>query len=167
MRPYYDLRQAISTDLSQIIALDQEVFGAYGAAEDPAIIQARLTVFPAGCVILEELNEDGVPAFVGYLTTEKWEELRDPVLDEDPRTTHDPNGAILCITTLAVAPAYQNQRLGERLLGEAIRIARNARCTQIVLETAHAQRFYLRHGFTILKERKQRDIPLTVMQLRF
>jgi hypothetical protein len=45
------LRPATATDLPQIIALDQAIFGAYGADEDPAIIQARLAVFPQGCLV--------------------------------------------------------------------------------------------------------------------
>lgn len=157
------LRPATEADLSQITALDQAIFGAYGAAEDPVVIGARLAVFPTGCVVLVEQTREGV--VMGYLTTEKWATAREPALDEDPRLTHKPDGRILNITTLAVGPAYQNRGLGELLLQQAIAIARREQCTQILLETAHAERFYRRHGFTKVGEREQRGIPLHIMQL--
>lgn len=156
------IRPATVADLAQIIALDQAIFGAYGADEDPAIIRARLEVFPVGCAVLEESAEAVLIA--GYLTTEKWETPREPALDEDPHTTHAPHGRILNITTLAIHPAYQNRGLGQRLLDEAIAIARREGCEQIILETAHAERFYLRHGFAKLGERQQRGITLHIMQ---
>jgi ribosomal protein S18 acetylase RimI-like enzyme len=71
----------------------------------------------------------------------------------------------LNITTLAVDPAYQNRGLGKRLLDQAITIARREHCTHIILETAHAERFYRRHGFEKLNERRQRGITLQVMRL--
>ena len=159
------LRPALVADLPQIIALDQTIFGPYGADEDPATIRARLEVFPAGCVVLEERTEEGKPsAILGYLTTEKWATPREPALDEDPHTTHVPDGRILNITTLAVHPARQNRGLGQRLLDEAIAIARREGCEEIILETAHAARFYLRHGFAKVGERQQRGIILHIMQ---
>jgi len=116
-----------------------------------------------GCLVLEEKYSGEI---LGYLTTEKWATQREPVLDENPYETHDPDGQVLNITTLAIDPAQQNRGLGLLLLDQAIEIARQEGCHQIVLETAHAQRFYLRHGFTVLSERTQRDIPLTVMALQ-
>ncbi|CAN5818640.1 hypothetical protein BH10CHL1_BH10CHL1_37100 [soil metagenome] len=163
--PNVVLRPATLADLPQIIAMDQALFGAYGAAEDPVVISARLAVFPAGCVILEEKLDEGLLAtLAGYLTTEKWAAVREPALDEDPHLTHKPNGRILNITTLAVGSAYQKRGLGELLLQQAIDLACREQCTQILLETAHAERFYQRHGFTKVAERQQRGIPLHVMQ---
>lgn len=160
-------RPATNADLPQIIALDQAIFGAYGADEDPAVIRARLAVFPAGCVVLEEPAVDGEPGvLLGYLTTEKWATPREPALDEDPHTTHTPQGRILNITTLAVHPAHQNRGLGQRLLDEAMAIARREGCKEIILETAHAERFYLRHGFTKSGERRQRGIVLHIMNYK-
>ncbi len=159
------LRLATAADLLQITAMDQAIFGAYGAAEDPVVIGARLAVFPAGCVVLEESTSAGTAALLlGYLTTEKWQTAREPALDEDPHRTHKPDGQILNITTLAVGPAYQNRGLGELLLQQAIDIAHREQCTQILLETAHAERFYRRHGFTKVGERAQRGIALPIMQ---
>jgi ribosomal protein S18 acetylase RimI-like enzyme len=159
------LRPATRTDLPQIIALDQAIFGTYGANEDPAIIQARLEVFPSGCLVQEGIAATGARTVVGYLTTEQWATPREPALDEDPHQTHQPGGEILNITTLAVDPHYQNQGLGERLLKTAITLARQEGCRQIILETAHAERFYRRHGFEKLGERQQRGITLHILHL--
>lgn len=157
------IRQATLTDLPQIIAMDQEVFGSYGAQEKPAVIRGRLEVFPAGCAVLETTEAQ---EFVGYLTTEKWEKVREPVLDEDPHQTHKPNGRILCVTTFCIGPKFQNQGLGPQLLDYTIELARSHKCREIVLETAHAQKFYARHGFETITQRTQRGIPLYVMRLQ-
>ncbi|MEM7537543.1 MAG: N-acetyltransferase [Chloroflexota bacterium] len=157
------IRQTTINDHEIIVALDQEVFGWYGAEEDPEIIHARLEVFAEGCAILEAQDESGNHAVVGYLTTEKWASQREPVLDENPYETHEPAGSVLNITTLAIAPSKQNRGLGKVLLDHAIEIAQREGCTHIILETARAQRFYLRHGFTVVSERQQRGIVLTVM----
>jgi len=163
------IRQATSTDLQQILALDQQIFGVYGAAESPAVIQARLTVFPAGCVVLEEAApvdaavNVALPPLLGYLTTEKWTTLREPALDEDPYLTHNPTGTILNITTLAIAPAQQQRGLGAQLLTYAITFARREACTALILETAWAARFYERHNFVKIGERRQRGVLLHIM----
>jgi ribosomal protein S18 acetylase RimI-like enzyme len=161
------IRQAVEADLPQIVAMDRAIFGAYGAQEEPAVICARLQVFPAGCLVLEEVAEsDAERAIVGYLTTEKWREVREPVLDENPYTTHCPDGHIFNITTLAVNLTHQNRGLGKRLLDCAIAIGRREGCVQIILETAHARRFYERHGFEKVGERRQRGIHLQIMRLK-
>lgn len=157
------IRQATAADLPPIIALDQAIFGDYGADEDPAVIAARLEIFPEGCVVLVEPETPQALPLLGYLTMEKWHTLREPALDEDPRLTHQPTGTILNITTLAVAPTHQQRGLGAQLLAYAVTLARHQGCTAIVLETAHAARFYERHGFVKSGERHQRDILLYIM----
>lgn len=156
------LRQATAGDVAQMVALDQTLFGDYGAAEDPAVIAARLAVFPEGCVVLVATPPATTP-LLGYLTTEKWHTLREPALDEDPRLTHRPAGTILNITTLAVVPTHQQRGLGAQLLAYAMTLARHQACTAIVLETARAVRFYERHGFVKYGERRQRAILLHIM----
>lgn len=159
------LRPATEADAPQIIAMDQAIFGEYGAAEAPNIICARLAVFPAGCAVLEEEATTDAPAkLLGYLTTEKWEKVREPALDEDPYQTHKPNGHVLNITTLAVGRMHQKRGLGERLLQQAIAIARSEECTEIILETARAEQFYQRHSFETVGERQQRGITLYIMR---
>ncbi|HMN26790.1 MAG TPA: GNAT family N-acetyltransferase [Caldilineaceae bacterium] len=158
------LRAATLEELAEIVALDRAIFGAYGAAEEERVISARLTVFPEGCVVLVDHSDEGPARVIGYLTTEKWSTVREPALDEDPWITHQPDGQVLNITTLAVAAGYQNQGLGQRLLHSAFEIAQRGGCTQIVLETAHAAQFYRRNGFAKSGERRQRGIVLHIMQ---
>lgn len=163
---YTRLRPATVADLPLIIAMDNDIFGEYGAAEDLRIIEARLVTFPAGCVVLEEQDTPGKSVqFLGYLTTEKWDTVREPALDEDPRLTHKPNGQILNITTLVIGRAYQKRGLGERLLHYALDLAHREQCKQIILETARAEAFYRRHGFEKINERQQRGISLQIMRL--
>ena len=158
------LRPGMATDLPQIIALDQEIFGGYGADESPAVIAARLALFPAGCIVLTDAAAQGeTETIVGYLTTEKWATIREPALDEDPRLTHQPSGTILNITTLAIAPWQQGRGLGSQLVAHAIALAQQESCTTIVLETAWAVRFYEQHGFCKQGERRQRNILLHIM----
>ncbi|MFN8483554.1 MAG: GNAT family N-acetyltransferase [Anaerolineae bacterium] len=160
------LRPATLDDLSHIVAMDRDLFAEHGTEEDPAIIRARLEVFPAGCVVLEERADDGPARFVGYLTTEKWAEEREPTLDEDPRVTHTPTGRVLNITTLAVGRADQGGGLGARLLTFAEDLAGREGCEAIILETEQAERFYQRRGFETLGERRQRSAHLIVMRKR-
>ena len=158
------IRLATKEDLPQIFALDQAIFGGYGAAEDPAVIAARLAVFPTGCVVLVETTAQRIESpLLGYLTTEKWHTLREPALDEDPRLTHQPAGTILNITTLAIAPTHQQRGLGTQLVDYAVALAQREACTAIVLETAWAARFYERHRFVKIGERRQRAILLHIM----
>lgn len=156
----FDIRPAVKADLATLVKLDQLIFGIYGGDEDPEIIAARLTVYPQGCAILE--HKDATIA--GYLTTEKWHKAREPVLNEDPAETHKSDGTVLNITTLAIVPAFQNQRLGERLLHHAEELARSEGCTDVILETARARKFYERHGYALVGERQQQGVLLYVMQ---
>lgn len=156
----FSLRGAQPTDLPAIIALDQEIFGWYGAQESPEVIGARLALFPEGFVVLTVAD-----TVVGYLSTEKWATLREPALDENPYTTHSPDGHVLNISTLAVHTLYQGHGLGKTLLTCATDIARQQNCTQIVLETAHAAEFYVRAGFERIGLRTQRGISLHVLRL--
>ena len=154
------MRPATVADLPTIVALDQAIFGAYGADEDPQVIEARLKTFAAGCrVIIDD------EALVAYLTTEKWATRREPALNEDPATTHQADGRILNITTLAVTPQAQRRGFGRQLLDAAQEIAHNEGCTEIILETARAKDFYLAHGFHVIGERYERGIRLDVMIL--
>ena len=156
------LRLAATADLPTILKLDQEIFGGYGGDEDPEVIAARLTVFPAGCAVMETADR----LIVGYLTTEKWEAVRDPALNEPPAETHRPDGTVLNITTLAIVPDWQNRNLGGLLLSYAEQIAIAEGCQDVVLETAHARRFYEKHGYQCIGERHQNGVHLFVMLRR-
>ena len=155
------IRLATPHDLPQIVTLDQALFGWYGAAESPAVIRARLAIFPAGFVVLEDDEE-----FLGYASSEKWLTRRSPALDEDPWQTHQSEGRIFCITTLALKPEAQGRRLGTHLLNHLLTLATEQGCTEMILETAHAAGFYLRHGFSQLAVREERGIKLVVLNRR-
>lgn len=159
MEDPYLFRTATTADLELIIELDQTIFGSYGGDEDPEIIAARLETFPAGCAIMQ--HRDG--AVVGYLTTEKWNEVREPTLNENPAETHKPSGTVLNITTLAIVPAFQNQQLGSRFLDYAEQFALAQGCRDMILETARAVRFYTRHGYNLVGERQQQGVDLFIM----
>ena len=154
-----NFRQAIRDDLALICQLDQKIFGAYGGEEDPGIIAARLEAFPAGCVMFELPTGE----IVGYLTVEKWTELREPALNENPLETHDPNGTVLNITTLAIDDSFQKQGFGGEVLHWLEQFCVKEDCTQIVLETAKARSFYEKHGYVLIGERNERGYPLYVL----
>ena len=156
----FSIRPATQADLSQVIQLDGEVFSFYGTAESPAVIRARQQVFPAGFVVAEA---DG--HVIGYGSAEKWARIREPGLDEDPHTTHTPDGPVFCITGMAVAEAFRGQGVGTAMTNHLIEVARQQHCTIVVLETTHAQAFYVRLGFHPLDERQERGVLLTVMAL--
>ncbi len=153
------IRSATEADLPQIIALDQALFDWYGAAESPEVIRGRLAVFPEGFIVLAEGGQ-----LVGYGSAEKWSGQREPALDEEPALTHQPEGQIFCITTLAVRASHQRQGFGKVLLDRLMVIAREQACTHMMLETAHAADFYRRHGFQQVGERYQRGIKLFIFR---
>lgn len=162
-----NIRRATADDLDEMIRLDQEIFGEYGTDADPEIIESRLSIYPEGCAVLEDWDETfGRNTFLGYLTTEKWNEVREADLHEDPRESHQPHGHVLNITSLAIAPDYQNRGLGDRLLDQAVEIAQREGCDQIVVQTASAREFYERRGFELVGERTEDDVELYMLRKR-
>ena len=158
------IRQATKDDLERIIQLDKQIFGVYGGDEDPKIIFERLRVFPEGCIVLVLKHKTNLEVIVGYLTCEKWSQLREPILDENPRDSHDVNGNIINVTTLAIDPEFQNQGLGSMTLDWLYKFCLIQSCDTIILETAKARTFYQRKGFIIIGERSQRGFPLYIMK---
>ncbi|HYN88189.1 MAG TPA: GNAT family N-acetyltransferase [Ardenticatenaceae bacterium] len=158
--PLVVIRPARQDDLVQVFDIDHEAFSPYGTAETPDIIAKRWEVFPEGFIVVER---DGV--ILGYGSSEKWLHQREPSLNEDPSQTHSPLGRIFCITAMAVRRYSWNQGFGSSILERLICIARRHECKQVILETTHAQQFYLHRGFRIIKERRQWDATLAVLQL--
>jgi ribosomal protein S18 acetylase RimI-like enzyme len=156
----YWIRQATEADLFEVADLDYEAFSPYGTAETPTVFAARLKAFSEGFIVL---ISEGVTA--GYGCSEKWQCDRDPVLDEDPTTTHHPDGRVFCITGMAVRLAQRGKGFGLALLDRLIQIARDHHCQRIVLETTHAQGLYFKRGFRIIRERQQSGVILSIMQL--
>jgi N-acetylglutamate synthase-like GNAT family acetyltransferase len=52
-----------------------------------------------------------------------------------------------------------------RVLDKLIEIARRERCLKIILETTHAQGFFLKRGFQTVQNRTERGVSLDVMSL--
>ena len=154
------VRNARDQDLPTVVEIDTEAFSPYGTAEKPETFLLRLTAFPDGFIILVADNE-----IAAYGCSEKWLTEREPSLDENPLTTHQLDGRILCITALAVKKEYRGRGYGLRILDKLIEIARRERCQKIVLETTHAQGFFLKRGFKTVQNRTERGVSLDVMTL--
>ncbi|HTX90393.1 MAG TPA: GNAT family N-acetyltransferase [Anaerolineales bacterium] len=156
----YEIRQVQETDLPEVADLDSEAFSPYGTVESPDTFALRFQAFPSGFVVLLEDN-----MIVAYGCSEKWRTEREPGLDENPLDTHQPDGKILCITGMAVRTAQRGKGYGLAVLDHLIQIARQERCSKIVLETTHAQGLYLKRGFKTIQSRNERRVRLDVLAL--
>ena len=154
------VRNAREQDIPGVAEIDAEAFSRNGSIENRELFQRRLTAFPNGFIILVAENE-----IAAYGCSEKWLAEREPGLDEDPLTTHKPDGRIFCITAMAVKQTYQRRGYGLLVLDKLIEIAHNEGCRKVVLETTHAQDLYLERGFKVIQDRTERGIPLAVMAL--
>ena len=154
------VRNARDQDLPAVVEIDTEAFTPYGTAENPETFQLRLRAFPDGFIILVADNE-----IAAYGCSDKWLSERVPALDENPMVTHQLDGRILCITGMAVKKKYQGRGYGVRVLDKFLEIAHGERCQKIVLETTHAQDFFLKRGFKTVQKRTERGVTLDVMSL--
>src|SRR5512141_1835148 len=140
------IRNAREQDIPAVVETATEAFSPYGTAEKPETFQLRLTAFPNGFVILVADNE-----IAAYGCSEKWLTERELRLDENPLTTHQPDGRIFCITALAVKTKYRGRGYSLLVLDKLIEIAHLEGCKKIVLETTHAQDLYLNRGFKTVR----------------
>ena len=154
------IRNAREQDISAVVEIDSEAFTPYGTAEKLETFQRRLTAFPDGFMILIADNE-----IAAYGCTEKWLTEREPGLDENPLATHQPDGRILCITTMAVRKKYRGKGYGLQMLDKLMEVAHREGCRKIVLETTHAQGLFIKRGFTKVQSRTERGVALDVMSL--
>ena len=154
------VRNARDQDISAVVEIDTEAFSPYGTVEKPETFQLRLTAFPNGFIILVADNE-----IAAFGCSEKWLTEREPGLDENPLTTHQPDGRIFCITAMAVKKKYQGRGFRLLVLDKLIETAHSEGCKKIILETTHAQDLYLKRGFKRVKNRTERGISLDVMSL--
>jgi len=154
------IRLAKQTDLLEACAIDYEAFSPYGTSELPAIVEARWNVFPQGFVVAKIGNR-----VVGYGTAEKWLSERAPVMNEDPFKSHNSEGRIFCITAMAVRKEWRQKGVGSLILDKLMQIAKEERCRLILLETTHAQNFYLKRGFRVVGHRDQMDTRLDILAL--
>ena len=154
------VRNAREQDIPAVVEIDTEAFSPYGTAETPETFQLRLTAFPDGFIILVADHE-----VAAYGCSEKWLEEREPGLDEDPSVTHQRDGRVFCITSLAVKKKFQGRGYGLLVLDKMLEIAHNHGCRKIVLETTHAQDLYQKRGFKTVQNRTERGTALDVMSL--
>lgn len=153
------IRTAKVADVPIAHSIDVEAFGPYCTDEKVGTLAARQQVFPDGFLIAEVTGE-----IVGYASSEKWLTERAPALDEPPSQTHSPSGGIFCVTAMAVRRERQNQGIGAALLTALLEVAQTHQCKAVLLETTHAQHFYLHRGFQIVLVRCERDVELSVMK---
>jgi N-acetylglutamate synthase-like GNAT family acetyltransferase len=66
---------------------------------------------------------------------------------------------------MAVKMKYRGRGYGLRILNKFLEIAHGERCQKIIVETSHAQGFFLKRGFTTVQNRMERGISLDVMSL--
>jgi len=154
------VRNARDQDIATVAEIDAEAFSPYGTAEKPETFPLRLAAFPNGFIILVADNE-----IAGFGCSEKWLAKHEPSLDENPLTTHQPDGRIFCITAMAVKMKYQDRGYDLLILDKLMETAHNEGCRKIVLETTHAQDLYLKRGFKTVQSRTERGVSLDVMSL--
>ena len=154
------IRNAREQDLAAVVEIHAEAFAPDGTVETPETFQRRLQAFQNGFIILVAENE-----IAAYGCSEKWLVEREPGLNENPATTHKPDGKIFCITAMAVKANFQKRGYGLLILDKLIEIANLEGCKKIMLETAHAQGLYQKRGFTKVGTRTEREVALDVMSL--
>ena len=154
------IRNARDQDIPAVVEIDSDVFSPYENAEKPETFERRLTVFPNGFIILVAENE-----IAAYGCSEKWLTEREPGPEEDPLTTHQPDGRIFYIAGLAVKKKYQGRGYDLLVLDKLMQTAHAEGCKRIVVETSHAQDLYRKRGFKKVKSRTERGTSLDVMSL--
>ena len=154
------VRNAREQDLPAVAEIDAEAFPTSGTAEAPERFQRWITDFPNGFIILVADNE-----IAGYGYSEKWLTEREPGPNENSSKTHQPDGRIFCITSMAVKTKYRKRGYGLLILDKLMEIAHNEGCRKIVLETAHAQGLFLKRGFQTVRTRTERGTSLDIMAL--
>ena len=154
------IRNAREQDIPAVTEIDIEAFSRYGTAQQPETFQRWLTAFPNGFIILVADNE-----IAAYGCSEKWLAERERGVGDNPLKTHQPDGRVLCITSLAVKASHQGKGYSLLVLDKLMEIAHNEGCRQIVVETPHAQDLYLKRGFQTVRTRTEGEISLDVMSL--
>jgi ribosomal protein S18 acetylase RimI-like enzyme len=154
------VRRAREQDIAAVVEIDSEAFSTYGTAETPETFQRWLTAFPDGFIILIADNE-----IAAYGCSEKWLTERDPSLEEKPLATHQMDGRILYIPSMAVKMKYRGKGYGLLVLDKLIEIAHREGCRKIVVETTDAQGLYRKRSFTTVQTRTEGGISLDVMSL--
>jgi ribosomal protein S18 acetylase RimI-like enzyme len=156
----FSIRYALSNDAHRIAELDYEAFSWSNTQEDEEIFRNRIIAYPTGCVVLELEN-----VIIGYGTAEKWLTERDPEVGQDALSVHQPTGKIFCITAMAIQKDYQRCGLGSRILETLINIAKEEKCTCVILETGKPF-WYERFSFETIGQRTQNNATMFIMTRR-
>lgn len=154
------IRNARDQDIPAVVEIGSEVVSPQGTGEKPETFQRWLTAFPNGFIILVAENE-----IAAYGCSEKWLTERERGLDENPLKTHQPDGRVLCITTMAVKTKYKGRGYDSLLLDKMMEIAHNEGCRKIMLETRDAQDLFQSRGFKTVQHRAERGASVDVMSL--
>jgi len=154
------VRNARDQDVPAVAEINTEAFSSYGIAETLETFQFRLRAFQDGFIILVADNE-----IAAYGCSEKWLTEREPVLNENSLVTHQLEGRIFCITGMAVKTKYQKRGYGTLILNRLLEIARTEGCKKVILETSHAQGFFLKQGFKTVQNRTEHETSLDIMSL--
>jgi ribosomal protein S18 acetylase RimI-like enzyme len=154
------VRNARDQDVPAVAEIDAEAFTSNGTAETPETYQSRLTAFPNGFIILVADNE-----IAAYGCSEKWLSVREPVTEENPKSSHQPDGRIFSIASMAVKKSYRRRGYGLLVLDKLIEIAHLEGCKEIVVETADARGFFLKRGFKTARKRTGDGVSFDVMSL--
>lgn len=154
------VRNAREQDIPAVAEIDAEAFPPDRTAETSEIFKLRMTAFPNGFIILVADNE-----IAAYGCSEKWLAEHDPVSDQSPLKSHQPDGRIFCIATMAVKTKFRKRGYGLLILDKLMEIAHNEGCRKIVLETSQAQGFFLKRGFQTVRNRTERGTSLDSMSL--
>ena len=66
---------------------------------------------------------------------------------------------------MAVKKKFEGRGYDVRVLDKFLEIAHGERCQKIVLQTTHAQDFFLERGFKTVQKRTERGVTLDVLSL--
>jgi GNAT superfamily N-acetyltransferase len=84
-------------------------------------------------------------------------------MNENPKTTHFPFGQFFCVTAMAIRREWRNLGIGTAIISRLKEIAIQENCVKIILETSHAQQFYLEQSFYVIGTREQMGTKLIIL----
>ncbi|HET8628827.1 MAG TPA: GNAT family N-acetyltransferase [Thermomicrobiales bacterium] len=158
-----EIRRATADDAAVVALLNRHVQALHAAAwpaifKPPADGDGRAAAFaalladPDAAIFIAEVG--GAPAGYVYARVER-----------RPDNPFSYAGETLFVEHISVEPAYQRRGLGERLLGEAVALAREAGIPRVALAVwsfnDRARRFFAAQGFTAWQERLYLDTAMS------
>jgi|LakWasMet44_HOW7_FD_contig_81_143293_length_1199_multi_2_in_0_out_0_1 ribosomal protein S18 acetylase RimI-like enzyme len=132
----------VPKDAAQIAAIEAASFHPDEASSQETF-EDRINACPEFFLVARDGKTGAVVAFVSATLTAS------ECLTKESMLTHDPQGSLLCIHSLAVADSHRGLGLGPKLLREfLLRVRRDARVRGVAL-LAHDELvgLYEKHGF--------------------